>query len=340
MKFKQAYFYRKLENKKVQCELCNHYCVIKNGELGFCYTRKNINGELFSLVYGKPVAINIDPVEKKPLFHFMPGTKTFSLGTYGCNFRCKNCLNYSLSQEREIEKKNLDVKYISPEKIVNKAMEFKCQSIAYTYVEPTIFIEYALDIMKLAHEKGLKNIWVSNGFMSKKCLDKIVPLLDAINVDLKSFDEFFYNKVCGARLVPVLENLKFLKSKDVHLEVTTLIIPSLSDDLEMIKEIAKFIKEELGIETPWHISKFSPEISWQFHDLPQTNYEEIETAYLIGKNAGLKYVYSGNVIKDSKEDTYCPKCNKLVISRVFYNTKRYDHGGKCSECGYNLNIVD
>ncbi|MCX6796288.1 MAG: AmmeMemoRadiSam system radical SAM enzyme [Candidatus Falkowbacteria bacterium] len=224
----KASLYKQLNDSTIQCELCNHFCVIKDGRVGICRVRKNKKGSLYSLVYGQPVAMNVDPVEKKPLFHFQPGSLTYSLGTYGCNFACANCQNWDISQETNIEKKLANLPFVAPEEIINETIANDCQSISYTYNEPTVFTEYALKIMKLAHQQKLKNIWVSNGYMSKQCLEKIIPFLNAINIDLKSFTEKFYQENCHARLQPILNSLQFLQEQQVHLEITTLIIPTLS----------------------------------------------------------------------------------------------------------------
>ncbi len=329
----KAKFYKKIKGDIVGCELCNHFCVIREDMTGNCGVRKNIKGELYSLVYGRPASLSVDPIEKKPFYHFMPGTSTFSFGTFGCNFHCKNCHNYEISQK--------DISYITPEiispkQIVDAALKEKCPSISYTYNEPTVFAEYALDIMKEAKEKGLKNVWVSNGFIYKETLKEIIPYLDAINVDLKSMDDFFYQSVSSARVAPVLENLKFLHEAGVHLEITTLVIPTLSDDLDMLKRLAIFIANELGKDVPWHISRFSPEISWKLKDLEETDTAVLEKVYKIGKKAHLKYVYAQGI----SENTVCPVCDQVNIERKYYHTERVDQGGKCSKCGFSLNIID
>lgn len=335
----EAKFYLKLKNSAVQCRLCNHFCAIKNDETGTCGARKNEGGRLETLVYGRPAALQVDPIEKKPLFHFLPGSLIFSLGTYGCNFRCLNCLNYDLSQEKKIEEKNKVLPFLPPQKIVELALDSKCRSIAYTYNEPTIFTEYALDIMKLARAAGLKNVWVTNGFMSDESLSEILPYLDAANVDLKSNEENFYKKICGGRLAPVLKNLKTLKKTGAHLEVTSLVIPTLSVSEKNLKAIATFIKKNLGADTPWHLSRFSPGISWKLGGLKPTDMKTLGQAYKIGRAAGLKYVYLGNVV-DKKENTYCPECGSLNIERIGYNISRADHRGRCFKCQANLNIFD
>lgn len=336
----EAKFYKKLDNLIVACELCHQRCLIKNNSAGTCRARKNINGELFSLVYGYPVALNVDPIEKKPLFHFQPGSLSYSIGTLGCNFKCANCQNWDISQALDIEQKIVNINLTEPEKIVSDALINGCSSISYTYNEPTIFAEYALEIMELARRQNLKNVWVSNGYMSDQCLEAIIPYLDAINVDLKSMDEKFYQKNCGANLEPILKNLAAIKKSGAHLEITTLIIPGLSDDYKMLRTLADFIASELGADTPWHLSKFSPAISWKLKKTPPTAEETIFEACDIGKNAGLKYVYAGNLPGDERENTYCPACHELAISRFGYEIERFDHRGCCAHCDKNLDIFE
>ncbi len=341
----QAQFYKKLDHQIVACQLCHHNCLIKNNSAGICSVRKNVNGQLFSLVYGYPAAINVDPIEKKPLFHFLPGSLTYSIGTLGCNFRCANCQNWSLSQVFDITPltplvRGGDLTWVEPEKIVEQALGSECQSIAYTYNEPTVFAEYALDIMKLARKNKLKNVWVSNGYLGDDCLKAILPYLDAINVDLKSMDANFYKTNCGARLEPILKNLLAIKKAGAHLEITTLIIPRLSDDLTRLKRAAEFIVNDLGEDVPWHLSKFSPEISWKLKKSPATPEAVIFQAYEIGKAAGLKYIYLGNVPGDERENTYCPACGELAIRRFGYEIARLDHRGRCAHCDKNLDIFE
>lgn len=336
---REAKFYQNLENKTIRCRLCNHFCSIKNGDSGQCRVRENNSGRLYSLIYGYPAAINVDPIEKKPLFHFHPGSLTYSLGTVGCNFACDNCQNWNISQAQDIKRAISKINFIPPETIVTEAREAECQSIAYTYNEPTIWTEYALDIMRLAREQAIKNTWVSNGFMSTTALKKMLPLLDAINIDLKSFSPKFYKHNCAAELKPILNNLKTIKQSGVHLEITTLIIPTLSDDNDMLSELAQFIIDELGSDTPWHISRFFPEISWQLKDLSPTDEIKLYEAYEIGKNAGLQYVYLGNVPGTEKENTYCPACSYLIISRMGYQIERFDKAGRCPQCDKALDII-
>ena len=335
---KEALLYQKLERGKVKCLNCPHYCVISPGQRGICGVRENINGKLYALNYGKAIACHIDPIEKKPFFHFLPGSYSLSIATVGCNFRCLNCQNWDISQGFK-EKKEIPGQNLLPTEIVRLALKNNLLSISYTYTEPTIFSEYALDTMKLAKKKGLKNNWVTNGFWSKELFKLISPYLDAANVDLKGFSEDFYREVCGGRLKPVLENLIELKKKNIWVEVTTLVIPTLSDSEKMLRDIAKFIKEELGPETPWHISQFCGAISWKLQNLPDTSVKTLEKAYKIGKEVGLKYVYTGNVPGLPSEDTFCPKCGTLVIDRTNYIIHRHDKNGKCQKCGEDLNLI-
>ncbi len=291
---KEALLYQKLPQKKVRCQVCSHFCLIVPQKRGLCGVRENQKGKLYSLVYGKAIAVHIDPIEKKPLYHFLPSTHSLSIATVGCNLACKNCQNHDISQGPKPDKPILG-QDLPPEKIVQDALANHCPSISYTYTEPTIFLEYALETMKLAKEKGLKNIWVTNGSMSPQTLNLIIPELDAANVDLKSFEESFYQKYCNGQLKPVLANLKEMKKRNIWLEITTLIIPGLTDQEKMLKKIAKFIKNDLGPETPWHLSRFFPEVSWQLQNLPATSLETLEKAEQMGLKAGLKYVYKGNI---------------------------------------------
>ena len=335
---KEAYLYKKLKDKKVQCQNCAHYCLILPGKRGICGVRENIDGKLYSLVYGKAVAIHVDPIEKKPFFHFLPGSHSLSVATVGCSFKCKSCQNWDISQLPQLTGR-IEGEEISPEEIVKITLKNKLPSISYTYTEPTIFSEYALDTMKLAKKEGLKNNWVTNGFWSKELFDLISPYLDAANVDLKGFSDDFYQKYCSGRLQPVLDTLKRLKKKKIWVEVTTLVIPTLNDDEKTFERIANFIKKELGSETPWHVTQFCGAISWQLQHIPDTPVETLERAYKIGKKAGLKYVYTGNVPGLPSEDTFCPKCKALVINRTGYIISRHDKNGKCQKCGQDLNLI-
>lgn len=332
----EALLYQKLENNNIRCQACAHRCIISPGKRGFCGVRENQGGKLYSLVYGKACAINIDPIEKKPFFHWLPGSYSLSIATVGCNFRCLHCQNADISQWPR-ETKQIFGENLSPEKIVEKALENKVESISYTYTEPTIFVEYALEIMKLAKKKGLKNNWVTNGYMTSETLELVSPYLDAANTDLKFFRDDLYQKICGGKLQPVLDSLKWMKEHKIWVEVTTLVIPGYTDRDTQFEDIAKFIKNELGAETPWHISRFYP--AYKMMNVSPTPVEIIHRAAEIGKKIGLKYVYTGNLPGDNGENTYCPKCGELVIQRFGYEIQKFDKQGKCQKCGEDLNLI-
>ena len=288
---KEARFYENLDGK-VRCRLCNHYCIIKNGKRGICGVRENRDGRLFSLVYGRSIATGVEPIEKKPFFHFYPGTTAYSIATAGCNFHCLNCQNWEISQMPKTGEGGIIGKKLLPEEIVANAKRLGCKSIAYTYTEPTIFFEYAYDTARLAHKEGIKNVFVTNGYTSGEAIKEIAPFLDAANVDLKSFDEDFYRKICGAKLQPVLDNIRLYRELAIWVEVTTLIIPGYSDDKKQLRAIAEFIKG-IGEDIPWHITAFYP--AYKLPDVPPTTIESLRRAREIGIKAGLKYVYEGNV---------------------------------------------
>ncbi len=330
-------FYEKIEDNLVNCNLCAHRCrKIADSKKGICGVRENNGGKLYSLVYGKIVARSIDPIEKKPLFQFLPGSLSYSIATLGCNFRCDNCQNYDISQlPRE---RNVIVGHkTSPEEIVEAAKLNNCKSIAYTYSEPTIFFEYAFDVAKIAQKEGIKNVFVTNGYTTIEALNKIGPYLDAANVDLKSFSDHFYRKNCGARLEPVLEAIRHYKKLGIWTEITTLIIPTLNDGEVELRKIAEFIKE-IGIETPWHISQFHP--TYKLIDLPRTPVETLRKARQIGLETGLRYVYEGNVPGEIGENTYCHYCGKILIHRFRYKIQENNIKNiKCPECGTKIEGV-
>ncbi len=336
---KKALFYKTLsKSKKVQCRTCSHFCILDLDQKGRCGVRKNVGGKLYTLTYGKAAALGVDPIEKKPLFHFLPGTDSLSLATVGCPFFCKNCQNWELSQgPKENEKIYGDD--ISPKEIVEFAKEKSLPSISYTYTDVTAFLEYALETMKLAKKEGVKNVFVTNGYISKEALEVVVKYLDAVNVDIKSFSEKFYKDICKANLKPVLENLKFMKKFEVWIEITTLVIPTLSDSEKMFKEISKFIYNELGSQTPWHLSKFSGEISWKLQNISETPTETLEKGYEIGKDVGLKYIYLGNLGRHKFENTYCSNCETLCIDRTGFGIIRYDKKGLCPKCKNSLDLI-
>jgi pyruvate formate lyase activating enzyme len=329
---KAVLFERKGEN--IRCLACNHYCLISEGRRGICGVRENQKGSLKLLVYGKAVASHVDPIEKKPLYHFLPGTKAFSVGTVGCNFSCDFCQNYGISQSPkggEVEGEELP-----PERIVEICLGGDIPTIAYTYNEPAIFFEYAYDTAKLAKEKGIKNVFVSNGFESKEAMEMIKPYLDGINIDLKSFSPDFYRKVCKARIEPVLENIRKVHQEGVWLEVTTLVITGRNDSDKELREIAEFIAS-VNKSIPWHVSRFHPD--YKMLDTAATSHETLAKAYEIGKEAGLKYVYVGNIPDSRREATHCPKCEKMLITREgFLIDKNKLRNGKC-DCGEEIEGV-
>ena len=334
---KEAMLYEKIGDKKVQCNLCAHRCKINEGKKGICLVRENRDGTLYTLVYSRTISQHIDPIEKKPLFHFYPGTTAYSIATVGCNFKCQFCQNWEISQMVRDEDLLMGNE-ASPKLIVENAKKYGIKSIAYTYTEPTIFFEYAYDTAKLASEAGIKNVFVTNGFMTEEAIKKIEPYLDAANVDIKSFSDDFYRKLCGAKLQPVLDALKLMKKLGIWVEVTTLIIPTYNDSSEELREIAKFIVNELGEETPWHISRFYP--AYKLKDKPPTPIETIHKAREIGLNEGLKYVYEGNVPGSKGENTYCPNCKNLIIERWGYQiTKKAIKDGICQHCGYEIDGI-
>lgn len=334
---KEALFYEKLENEEVHCFLCGHQCRIKPGNRGKCGVRQNNGGILYSLVYGRLIAQHIDPIEKKPLYHFQPGTRSFSIATVGCNFRCLFCQNADISQTPR-ETGVIMGSEVSPENTVQQALQTQSSSIAYTYTEPTIFMEYALDVAKLAHQQGMRNVFVSNGFMSREALETISPYLDAANVDLKAFTDDFYKNLCGARIKPVLRTLKSMKELGIWLEVTTLVIPGLNDDPGELRALADFVFS-LGPETPWHVSRFHP--TYRLTDRPITPVETLRRAREIGLDAGLWYVYTGNVPGDEGENTYCHRCHALLLERFGFSTRRRGlEKAACTQCGANLAGVE
>lgn len=316
--------YYKEVNGKLVCLLCHHYCQLKKQQTGLCGVNKNTGEQIECLVYGYIAALNIDPIEKKPLYHFLPASRSLSLGTVGCNFKCAFCQNWGISQEKEINKEH----YFSPSHVVKLALSHHCQSISYTYNEPTIFYPYAKEIAKLAHKEGLKNVFVSNGFESIEVVNDMAGLIDAVNIDLKTFNENYYKKL-GGSLEIVLRNLELFKEKNIWTEVTTLIVPTKNDMPEELESLARFIKEKLGETTPWHISAFHPD--YKEKELPPTSLESLNKAYEIGKKMGLKYVYRGNVSVNN--DTFCSHCQNVLIQRERMQVvQNHLKNGQCQVC--------
>jgi pyruvate formate lyase activating enzyme len=336
----EALLYDRLDALKVQCNLCSHRCLIKSGRRGICGVRENREGVLTSLVYGKLIARNVDPIEKKPLFHVSPGSLSYSVATVGCNFKCRFCQNAEIAQMPSDREGLVMGDFQAPEEIVAAAVKSGCRSIAYTYTEPTVYFEVAYETAKLAHEAGLRNVFVTNGYMSAEALHLIQPFLDAANVDLKAFSEDFYKTYCSARLEPVKESLILMQRLGIFVEVTTLLIPGLNTDPAELRQLAGFLAGTLGTNTPWHISRFHP--TYRLTDRGATPLADLKTAREIGLEAGLKYVYMGNVPGENGENTACGECGKRLIDRMgFTVTKnRIQTGNTCPACGHRLPGID
>ncbi|MBW2613635.1 MAG: AmmeMemoRadiSam system radical SAM enzyme [Deltaproteobacteria bacterium] len=334
----EAYLFEKLAEDDVRCVLCSHRCSIKPGKRGLCHVRENREGVLHTNVYGKVIARHVDPIEKKPLFHIYPGSLSYSIATVGCNFRCRFCQNADIAQMPFEHDGRVTGDPATPEEVVRAAAADNCRTIAYTYTEPTVYFEFAYDTAKLAREAGLLNVFVSNGYMTAETLTMIGPYLDAANVDLKAFDDAFYKSYCGARLEPVKETLILMKSLGVFLEVTTLIIPGLNDGRQELESLAAFLAESVGPETPWHISRFHP--TYKMTDRPPTPLQTLLKARKIGLDAGLRYVYTGNVPGETSESTFCYHCGKKVIDRWGFSIRKYaiEHG-KCPDCGEKIDGI-
>jgi len=328
----EAYLYKTIKGNKVHCNLCNHRCVIKEGKVGICGVRENHKGTLKTHVYGKLIARHIDPIEKKPLFHFLPGSLSYSIATVGCNFKCLFCQNADIAQMPSDNPGMIIGDLSTPEDVVNAAVKGNCKSIAYTYTEPTVFFEFAYDIAKLANKRGIYNVFVTNGYMTTEAIEMISPYLDAANVDLKAFNEDFYKKFCQSKLMHVKKTLQKMKTLGVFVEVTTLLIPGLNDDRTELKDLASFIAKSLGPETPWHISRFHP--TYKLTDRPPTPVKTLIMAREIGINAGLKYVYTGNAPGENGEKTFCYNCSKTLIDRWGYTIRKNGiENSRCPHCG-------
>jgi len=334
---KEAMFYHKLDGDRVRCGLCRFRCLIGTGKRGHCRVRENRDGVLYSLVYGRVVAEHVDPVEKKPLFHLLPGSRSYSVATVGCNFRCLHCQNYSISQPDEGSVEHSG-SFIAPETVVERALAAGCRSISYTYTEPTIFFEYAYQIAKLARQAGLKNIFVTNGYITNEALAVIAPYLDAANIDLKGFTDSFYQEVVGASLGEVLDCIREYKRLGIWLELTTLVIPNRNDSEQELRNIAQFIVSEIGKETPWHVTQFYP--THRLTDEPRTPVTTLREARRIALDAGLRYVYEGNVPGEGGENSYCPSCGGLLIRRYGYLVeKNFLADGSCPGCGFAIDGI-
>jgi pyruvate formate lyase activating enzyme len=331
---KEAMFYEKLDRMKVQCHLCPNNCIILHGRRGSCRVRENRAGTLYSLVYGLPCTAAVDPIEKKPLFHFLPASASYSIATPGCNLHCKFCQNWQISQRGPDE---VPCFRLNPEEVVANALKNGCDSISYTYVEPSIFYEYVLDTAKLARKAGLKNVMVTNGYLNPAPVKLLYRYIDAANVDLKGFTEEYYRDICAGRLKPVLDTIKTIHRMGVWTELTTLIVPTLNDDMPTIRRQCEWIKKELGPRVPLHFSRFFP--YYKLAHLYPTPPDTLINAYNIAKDVGLKYVYVGNIDMPGTEDTLCPKCGKAVIRRSAFFTVT-ENRVKVGKCGYCKAKID
>ena len=332
-----AWLSHKLEDGRIACDACNQHCKLHEGEYGVCGIRKVEGGELRLLTYGLAAAVNVDPVEKKPMFHFLPGSKIFSFGTVGCNFSCKFCQNADISQYPKEHNHEIVGRPLSPQSAVELALEYGCDSIAYTYNEPVVFFEYTYDTAKLAHEAGLKNVYVTSGFETHKAIDTLRPYLDGMNIDIKSYSQTFYKDICGASLKPVLDTIEYAYKQGIWVETTTLLIPGLNDSEEEIRSVARF-QASLDVNMPWHISGFHP--MYKMLDRPRTPASTLRRAYEIGKEEGLRYVYVGNIDDETRESTYCPGCGQVVIDRQGYIgqyvTNHLVDKNSCPYCGTKI----
>ncbi len=329
---KEAVLWTPAENGKTQCNLCNWRCLIKDGKSGRCAVRENVGGTLYSANYHKVCSANPDPIEKKPLFHFQPGSRSFSIAAMGCNFRCEFCQNWQVSQAA-FETGQISGQPIPPEQIVAAAIRDGCASIAYTYTEPTVFMELCNECGRLGKERGLANVFVSNGFMTIGAVDFAADWLDGINVDLKAFTDDYYRQLCKARLQPVLDTISYIANQtNIWLEITTLLVPGRNDSDDELKQLADFIVGSAGSDVPWHISRFHPQ--YKYSGSVPTPVESLERAFEIGKAAGLRYVYLGNVPGARSESTVCYNCGRMLIERVGYKiSANAIDNSKCPDCG-------
>lgn len=332
---REGVLFDELPGKKIKCHVCSHRCTIAEGKVGICRTRQNKNGKIYTLIYNTVSSEAVDPIEKKPLYHFLPGTLSYSLGSIGCNFRCEHCQNWNISQVNPEESYTME---ITPETAIQRALESGSKSISWTYNEPAIWHEYTFDSAMLAKKAGLKTVYVTNGYITQEALRRIAPYLDAYRVDIKSFSEDFYRKICGARLAPVLESTKLAKELGMHVETVTLIIPGKNDSPGEITQIVQWVHDNVGIDTPMHFTRFHP--MYKMDGLHPTSLDTLEMAHDIAKKAGMRFVYIGNVGGHKYENTYCPKCNALLIDRLGFRVGAVKiRDGKCPECGETIPIV-
>jgi pyruvate formate lyase activating enzyme len=332
----EATLYRHLKKQYVQCTACEHFCAIEPGGMGKCGVRRNYDGALMLVVYGVPAALHVDPVEKKPLFHFLPTQPILSLGTVGCNFKCQFCQNWEISQAGDLFVPARSPRdEVLPADLVRHCREQGIPMLAYTYNEPTVFFEYAYDTARLAHQHGIRNVFVSSGFETLQALEAIEPYLDAINVDLKAFTERFYREICGTRLQPVLRNIEHIaRHTGIWIEITTLVIPGLNDSEKELRDIATWLAQ-VSPDLPWHVSAFHPD--YLMRDRPPTPMRSLTRAWEIGREAGLNYVYVGNVLDSTRESTSCPQCGELLISRSWHRVRtHWSEPGVCHGCGASI----
>jgi pyruvate formate lyase activating enzyme len=319
----------------LHCLVCHRNCIIPKNKRGFCDMRENDGAKLFTLNYGLSSSMAVDPVEKKPLYHFYPGSQVFSLGTIGCNFRCKFCQNWTISQAKLDE---IPLRELTPEESIELTQKYDCLSLAWTYNEPTMWFEFTYDSAKIAQKNNIKTIYVTNGYMGSEALDLISPHLDAANIDLKGMSNRFYQDLCDARLEPVLENIRTMYEKKIHIEITNLLIPGYNDSKEYIKALVTFLAEEVGVEVPLHFSRFHPD--YQLTDIPATSVKALETAKEIANNAGMLYVYIGNVPGHDGENSRCYDCGELLIRRNGFQTSIESmKNNKCPQCGAKMHFV-
>ncbi len=321
---KEAILYEKV-GKALNCKICERRCIISEGKTGFCEMRENKDGKIYSLNYAAASSLAVDPIEKKPLFHFYPGSTVFSIGSVGCNFRCRHCQNWGISQSKL---EQIPLREVSPEEAIKLTKENGCKSIAWTYNEPTMWFEYTLDSAKIAQKEAIKTIYVTNGYMTEASFDEVKPYLDAANIDLKGMSDKFYKDLCEARLQPVLDNILRMYDAKVHIEITNLMIPGYNDSEEDINALVKFMVDEVGLEVPLHFTRFFPQ--YQLTSLPPTEVKLLRKAQTIAREAGMKYVYIGNAPSFGGESTYCPSCGELIIKRDGF--KVISEKGKIEEC--------
>ncbi len=333
---KEGVLFDELPGNRVRCNVCSHRCAIAEGKVGICGTRKNINGKVHTLIYNTVSSEAVDPIEKKPLYHFLPGTLSYSLGSIGCNFRCEHCQNWNISQ---VSLEEAYTREITPQEAVRRALASGCNSISWTYNEPAIWHEYTYDSAVLAKKAGLKTIYVTNGYITPEALRRMAPYLDAYRVDIKSFSDEFYKKICGARIAPVLESTKLAKELGMHVETVTLVIPGRNDSPEELTQMVRWVKENVGADTPMHFTRFHP--MHRMEHVAPTPLDTLETAYDIAKKEGMRFVYLGNVPPGNKyENTYCPRCDALLIERAGFRVGAVRvKDGKCVRCGEEISVV-